>query len=137
MPLDKLNTKQRAYVEGRASGKNKKQAALDAGYSASTARVPGPAIEGCAAVRQEFRRLIRSKITGEKIAQRLAEGLDAVDTKFFQFEGEVTDSRDVVAWSERREYAKLAAEFGGYHVQKQEVTGDDDGPIVFKLERIG
>ncbi len=39
----------------------------------------------------------------------------ATETKFFSHEGLVQDQREVPAWSERRQYAELAAEYGGYH----------------------
>jgi hypothetical protein len=34
----------------------------------------------------------------------------------------VTDQRDVVAWGERREYLKLAAQYGGYVEDKPAVA---------------
>lgn len=43
-----------------------------------------------------------------KVAQRIKEGLDAMETKFFQKDGIVTDSRDVIAWGERRGYIETA-----------------------------
>ena len=42
-----------------------------------------------------------------------------MDTKFFSSEGSVTDSRDVIAWSERRAYAEMAASYGGYFVPEK------------------
>ena len=48
----------------------------------------------------------------------------ATETKFFSHEGIVQDKREVPAWSERRQYAELAAEYGGYH---QPMKGDERG----------
>jgi hypothetical protein len=44
----------------------------------------------------------------------ISDGLEATETKFFQHEGRVTDSKELINWSERRAYAELAAEYGGY-----------------------
>ena len=41
-----------------------------------------------------------------------------------EIEGIVQDKREVPAWSERRQYAELAAEYGGYH---QPMKGDERG----------
>jgi hypothetical protein len=65
--------------------------------------------ESSIAVQEAFRVLLhKAGATDQKLAQRLAEGLDAVETKFFQKEGRVTDSRNVINWSERRNYLELA-----------------------------
>jgi phage terminase small subunit len=118
-PLAPLTPKKRKYVAERTKGKSKMQAAKDAGFSHSMARVAGAKIE-TPDVRRAFQALIREKIPASKVAGRLAEGLDAMETEFAKEKGMITDSRDVVAWSERREYLKLAAEYGGYFVPKQE-----------------
>jgi hypothetical protein len=49
----------------------------------------------------------------KKVAKRMTEGLSAKETKFFQYEGMVQESRDVVSWSERRQYAELIAKVFG------------------------
>ncbi len=123
-PLESLDVRERRYVEGRLKGKSKRQSALAAGYSESMADNAGIAIEN-PDVRRAFRELARQAVPAEKIVKRLAEGLDAMETKFFQEKGEVTASRDVIAWGERREYLELAAKFGGYFVDKSEVTLND------------
>ena len=114
-----LSKRKQKYIAGVADGKTKMQAALDAGYSDSmahsTAQIETPD------VRAAFAELVRERIPARKIVDRINAGLDAKETKFFQSEGVVTDHRDVIAWSERRQYAELAAEFGGYFVPpKQE-----------------
>lgn len=109
-----LPAKKQAYIEGRIAGKSKRQAALDAGYSTSMADHATDKIE-TRDVREAFAALIRETVPPERIAKAISEGLDAMETKFFSSEGEVKDSRDVIAWTERRQYAELAAEYGGYH----------------------
>jgi hypothetical protein len=108
-----LPPKKQAYVQGRLEGKSKRQAALAAGFSESMADHPAK-IE-TKDVREAFAALIRETIPPERITKAISDGLDAMETKFFSSEGEVKDSRDVIAWTERRQYVELAAEYGGYH----------------------
>lgn len=106
----KLNVRQRKYLDGLSQGLTRRQALDYAGYSETTRPV---SVEN-SSVKAAFARLIRRAAPAHKIAYRIAEGLDAKETKFFQFEGRVTDQRDVIAWGERRAYAELAAKFGEY-----------------------
>ena len=109
-----LPPKKQCYLEGRIAGKSKRQAALAAGYSDSMASHATDKIE-TVDVQRAFAALIRERIPPERITKAISDGLDAMETKFFSSEGEVKDSRDVIAWTERRQYAELAAEYGGYH----------------------
>lgn len=118
--IPQVSEKQAKYVAGLAELKTKKQAALDAGYSESVARAASASIEG-PGVRELFQTIARCWIDPELLGKRIAEGLNANETKFFQYAGVVTEQIDVVSWSERRQYAELAARFAGYHVDKQEV----------------
>jgi O6-methylguanine-DNA--protein-cysteine methyltransferase len=90
-------------------GKSVFAAAIDAGYSPNTAQHPSDLLD-TSAMRKALAALLAP---AEKIAKRINEGLDAMETKFFQFQGEVTESRNVVAWGERRQYAELAARLKG------------------------
>lgn len=58
--------------------------------------------------------LLAHGVTEAKISQRLGEGLDAMETKFFAHEGEVTDERDVVNHGERRKHLVMALEVLGH-----------------------
>ena len=95
------------FTEGIISGKSMYQASLDAGYSEAYAKNAYKYV--MPAAREIFRTALERHAPIGKVTQRIAEGLDAMETKFFQKEGIVTDSRDVINWSERREAAKLAA----------------------------
>ena len=101
-------------MQGRLDGKSKKQAALDAGFSETKADHVADKIE-TRDVREAFARLVREMVPPEFIAKTIADGMAATETKFFSHEGLVQDQRDVPAWSERRQYAEIAAEYGGYH----------------------
>jgi phage terminase small subunit len=113
-----LSKRKRKYVKGVVQGKTKKQAALDAGYSESVALKAAEKIE-TPNVHAAFQKLIREAIPEKKLVQRLAEGIDAMETEFAKFEGQITDTKEVIAWGERREYIKLAAQYGGYVPKEQ------------------
>lgn len=64
---------------------------------------------------------LRKPFKGEKIIERLAEGLDAMETKCFVHEGGVIYSCPLVNFTERRHYVELAVKYGGYYVDKKEI----------------
>jgi hypothetical protein len=125
-----LSPKKRRYVEERLSGKSRRASALSAGYSESMANHPDK-VE-TQNVREAFAALIRETVPPERIAQVIMEGMGANDTKFFAHEGRVQDSREVIAWSERRQYAELAAEYGGYYMQEKN-DGKPGGGVILIL----
>jgi hypothetical protein len=118
--LTNLPLKKQKYISARANGKSKKDAALQAGYSVNTARIASVAVE-TPDVRKAFAEVMRATISPAKIARVVNDGLQAVETKFFASNGIVTDSRDVINYGERRQYADLAARFADYYSPKQEI----------------
>lgn len=76
----------------------------------------------------EFRRELREKITPATLVSYLRAGLDAMETKFFSKDGEVVEQVDVIAWSERRQYAELVAKMMGF-MNRVELSGPDGGPV--------
>jgi hypothetical protein len=126
--LEKLQPRQRQYVKNRVAGKSKKTAALEAGFSESMAENAAAKIE-TSDVREAFRKLVQQEIPASKIVARLKEGLDAMETKLFQKDGIITDARDLVEYSERRNYLELAAKMGGYYIEKQEIEDVTDRPM--------
>jgi hypothetical protein len=123
-----LPPKKQRYLEARMEGKSRRAAALTAGYSESMANHPFK-IE-TKDVREAFAALIRETVPAERIAQVIMEGMGANETKFFSHEGVVQDKREVVAWSERRQYAELAAEYAGYHIPKKTDSNQGGGVIL-------
>ncbi|MGB8989260.1 MAG: hypothetical protein WCC37_21865 [Candidatus Sulfotelmatobacter sp.] len=124
----KLQPRQKKYLEGRTQGMTKREAKRYAQYAESTS----PARIENQSVRAAFARLIKQAVPAHLLTKRIAEGVSAHETKFFQKEGVVTDQRDVVAWSERREYLKLAAEYGQY-VEPDAKAGDVNVAVGFTL----
>lgn len=130
--LETLPPRKLAYVQGRLEGKSKKQAARDAGFSETMANHAADKIE-TRDVRQAFARLVREMVPPEQIAKTIAEGMAATETKFFSHEGVVQDQREVPAWSERRQYAELAAEYGGYHAPTESDKEQGGGGVILIL----
>lgn len=116
----KPTQRQTSFVEGLAGGKSARRAALDAGYAESTAAHADRDI--LPAAERNFQDIVRRHLPAEKVVERIAAGLDAKETKFATFEGKITDSRDTIAWGERRMYAELAAKLGGYYQPSERVT---------------
>lgn len=130
--LEKLPPRKAAYVRGRVEGKSKKQAALDAGFSETMAEHAADKIE-TADVREAFCLLVREMIPPEFIAKVIAEGMSATETRFFSHNGVVQSKRQVPDWSERRQYAELAAEFGGYHKSAKGDQSQGSGGVILIL----
>jgi hypothetical protein len=113
----KLTPRQAKFLQGISELKSQERAALDAGYSPSVARHAHRILEGTN-VSAEFQTILLNWVDPDKIGQRIAEGLDAMETIFFRYRGAVTDSVNVIAWSERRAYAEIAAKYAGYYVDE-------------------
>jgi phage terminase small subunit len=128
-------TKQRKFVEGVIAGKTPTTAAREAGYREATVEHPARDIANKPAVRELFLDVMRTTgITNELLGQRLFEGLSAEETKFFQKEGMVVESRNVIAWSERRAYVELALRLQGLLRDKVEVEA---GPTLSEILAAG
>lgn len=129
----KLKPRQVKLLQGLVDGKSVRAAALEAGYSPNTAQHPADLLD-TVAMREAMQRLLAP---AEKIAQRINEGLDAMETKFFQFQGEITETRNVIAWGERRMYADLAAELKGMKPsQKIEHGGQITNKVIVEFSDV-
>lgn len=115
---EKLTPRQNALLDGILQGKSTHRAALDAGYSPNTAKDPGELLSS-----DKMRAALAGLLAPiEVIAQRINEGLDAIETEVFcnvmgsKLKGteEVKLTHvDKVSWSERRHYAALAVKLKG------------------------
>lgn len=132
-----IDPKRRKYLENRAKGQSKMEAALNAGFSESMAENAKEKIEN--PIAEQLAKAIQKLIPIEKVVQRINEGMDALETKIVQHQGIVTDFIDLVAWSERREYTAMAAEYGQYHIprQKHEHEGEIDNNVKVVVEFLG
>jgi hypothetical protein len=127
-----LSPRHEKFLEGLIAGKSMLQAALAAGFPRRTALNAGakilPVIQRHTNFRKEFERLL----PGRLLVARIVQGLNAKETKFFQHEGEVTDTRKVIAWSERRLYSELAARVLGE--LKSDGGSNTKVPVAIKVE---
>lgn len=65
-----------------------------------------------------------------KLKLLLIEGLQALETKFFAFQGEVVEEKEVIPWHVREKYLELALKVKGmFAPEKKELTGPGGGPI--------
>jgi hypothetical protein len=119
-------TKRGRFVAGLIEGKSMRRAALDAGYSQSMADNAGHKI--LPGAREEFKQELARRVPYAKLVQRIVEGLNARELKLAQFEGEYTDKRYLVDYSERRRYAELVLKLFGYLKEQAEITGTEDAP---------
>ena len=113
----KPTMRQAEFANGLTEGKSARRAALDAGYSESSA--DHATTEILPAVEKAFGEVIRKAIPVERLVQRLNEGLDAVEIKVASFEGRIKDQKAFVDYAERRAYAELIVKLGGHFVPDQ------------------
>jgi hypothetical protein len=123
-----ITLKQRKYIEGVTSGLSRTEAKRAAQY----AECVRPNQVETPQVKAAFARLVRQYTPAHVLAKTIAEGVQAHETKFFQHEGVVTDTRDVIAWGPRATFAKLAAEYGQY-VEPDAKAGDVNVAVGFTL----
>lgn len=115
--------KQTRFVEGLTEGKSARRAALEAGYSESSAA--HATTEILPAVEKAFGEVIRTVIPVERLVQRLNEGLDAVEVKVATFEGKITDQKAFADFGQRRAYAELIVKLGGHFVPTSRIDSPD------------
>jgi len=65
-----------------------------------------------------------------RLKELLVDGLTAFETKFFQKNGKVTETKTVIPWEVRRKYLEMAMKVKGmFAPDKLELSGRDGGPI--------
>lgn len=69
----------------------------------------------------------------EGLHKKLVEGLDAQETKFFSFEGEVTDTRTVIDFNTRHKYLETAAEWAGISEKRVKISQDEAAPLSLEM----
>src|SRR3990167_10301909 len=109
---DKLTVRQRRLAKLLAEGKTVADAAVAAGYPGAreTARVRASQdLRNGYVVAAIDKALDAAGCSINKTARVVAEAHDAKETRFFQREGEVVDSRDVIDHGTRLKGAELAS----------------------------
>jgi hypothetical protein len=125
-----LQPRQREYIKARADGKSRSEAKRIAQYAESTQ----PRHIENSSVKAAFARIVRRAAPADKLAKRIEEGLDATRTVIVG-KGESSEAVEAVDFRERREYVKLAAEFGQY--VEPEAKSQNQVPIEVNIKFIG
>jgi len=120
------------FVVGIMAGKSQRAAALDAGYAEATANQAYRALMPRA--RELFGTMLQEHIPLERQTRLLAEGMEANTTKFFAEKGIVTDEREMVDWTARHNFQRLAAQIQGLLPERMEVTGADGEPLKMNVD---
>lgn len=108
----------RAAVSIYKHGHTAESAMKGMGYAEKTARHKPQTLTANPIFKEEVS-LLRTELLLEdkkilkKVAHTMIAGLKAKEIKFFQNEGEVQETRQVISWSERRQYAELIAKVFG------------------------
>ena len=118
------------FTELVVDGQNMYQAAIAAGYSDSIAR--NAYRELMPRAQDVFRRALAHHAPIGVQARKIAEGMDAMETQFFQKDGVVTDQRDVIAWGARKQYLDLAAKCQGF-IGGDPATGDTSKALLIEV----
>jgi len=109
------------YLQHRAKGLSKKEAALKAGYSKKTATNVKHGIENL----KSFQELAEFYLPKDKILSVVQEGLQADMVKTATNDGKITDERTYADYSTRARFADIAIKIhGDYAAEKRnlEVT---------------
>jgi hypothetical protein len=110
----RLTARQQKFIEGKLEGKSSAAAARAAGYAESVARNADHLISRSPAVQAAICDLLESSgVKLELLAQRVSEGLDAVEVRFFNIAGKNVISRESVDFAERRKMVELCLRLRG------------------------
>ena len=134
----KLTPQQALLVKNLAKGMTITDAAKAAGYSENYAgQVGSQALE---AIRLKMPGILdRAGLSEETLVENyLKPALSANETKFFQYEGKVTDERDVIAWSPRLTALDMAFNLRGSYAPKDSTKlGIEAGGVKVLIEHVG
>jgi hypothetical protein len=62
----------------------------------------------------------RAGVNDERLAKVINDGLDATITKTATMDGQITDTLELINYSERREMAELCCKLKGHYVDRHE-----------------
>lgn len=138
--IEALPRRKQAYIAGRLQGKSKYAAAIDAGYSKSTAASVKALIE-TVDVEDALESVLRDVIPIKHLAQRLAEGLDAVEIETIQ----LTPKGDKhprfkhftrVNWAERRQYVVLISKILGVECFRRTLHKNREPNVIVEFDNV-
>lgn len=125
--------KQVKFVKHYQETGNATLAARKAGYSEKTCRQIGSQnLSKINILKPIDRALERAGLTEDLIADKAKEGVDAMETKFFQKDGQVVTEKEVIPWGVRLKYLEFTARMKGLLKEVVEHEGGDK-PIEIRI----
>jgi len=134
----KMSAKQRLWLDAYLNHWNKTQAAKDAGYKCKSN------VNFCSVGRANFKKLkpiidkwlVKNELTDDAIKARIAAGMNAKETKFFAYQGEVITEIEVDALETQRRYVDMAARVKGIYAPTEINIAELDATIEQLLARL-
>lgn len=133
----KLDLWLRAYLndDNPTTFLNKTASAIEAGYNATSQA--SFRVIGCANFKRKEKEIERWMddvgMSDNQLKAKLLSLMDARMTKFFQYQGEVMDEKEVEALDIQLKATDMAIKVKGlYAAEKRELTGKDGAPIVVR-----
>ena len=138
-PKKRLTPQQRALVKNLSKGMSITEAARESGYADNgyVGQLGSQALEG---IREKMPHILdRHGLTDDSLIERyLKPALEAQETEFAKFEGRITDSLDVIAWSPRLTALDMAFNLRGSYAPKEaSKTAIDAGGVRVEITHIG
>jgi len=120
MKSAKLTEQQRSLVKNLLKGMSITDAALKAGYSEKCPAQVGS--QALAIIREKMPEIMdRIGLSDERLLRQYLEpALEAEETEFAKFEGQITDEKNVIAWGPRLTALDMAFNLKGSYAPKSE-----------------
>src|ERR1700687_365731 len=131
---NKLTPRRARFIKELVKGKSLTQAAVNAGYSEKNAGQSGH--QTLTRIQQRMPEVLESHgLTDDILIEKYLKPLmNAKETVFAKFEGEITDRCDVIAWGPRRDGLDLAFKLkGSYAASTEEGRGPSVQVIVLDV----
>ena len=128
-----LTPQQAKLLEGILKGMNVTAAAKAAGYSPSTAGQTGH--NAMKAIRRKVPKIMKRHGLDEDalVKKYLSHALDAMETEFGKFQGEIVSREDVIAWGPRLQALDMAFKLHGSYATDDQ-PGSANVKIVFDID---
>jgi len=113
--MRKLTLKQRRWLDAYLETGNCTEAARRAGYKCRDDRsFSATGLENLEKLRIHIEKYLDEVgLSDSAVKLKIIQGMNARETKFWAYEGQVTDSREVAAWAVQARYTELAARVRG------------------------
>jgi hypothetical protein len=130
----KLTQRERAFIKQLPKNKTVKQAAIKAGYSPNNP--DQSAHQALESIKLKMPELMDELGLTDKalIQNHLVPLLNAKETKFFQHNGKVGDSREVIAWGPRTSGLDIAFKLKGRYAERGAETSTNIGVQVIVVD---